>query len=208
MAEHLLGVLASGGGSNSRAIYNATRDGRLPNTRIAVVLSDNADAGVLELAKHREIPAYFLGSKITNEQRNQTIADAFRTRGVELGIGAGYLKLVGGAVLKAYPNEMLNIHPGPLPKFGGPGMHGEHVHQAVIDSGIKWSGPTVHIMNENYDEGQILAHVQVPVLEGDTAHALAERILPYEHNLYWRVIAQQLQRGVSLAEQGINPVRD
>lgn len=194
MTEHILGVLASGDGSNFRAIDDAIRDGRIPNARIGVLLSDREDSGALQIARERSIPALYLG-KIDNDRRNETIADVFQSCDVELGIGAGYLKLVGGAVLLAYPDEILNIHPAPLPTFGGPGMHGENAHRAVIEAGVKWSGPTVHIMDNAFDKGQILAHVQVPVYTGDTPEQLAKRLLPYEHNLFWRVIAQQLQRG-------------
>jgi folate-dependent phosphoribosylglycinamide formyltransferase PurN len=192
---HILGVLASGGGSNFMAIDDAIRDGCLPNARIGVVLSDKEDAGALDIARQREIPALFLGN-VNNDQRNETIADAFQSHDVVMGVGAGYLKLVGSAVLSVYPNSVLNIHPAPLYRFGGKGMHGLLAHQAVIESRIPWSGPTVHIMDEVYDQGQILAHVQVPVLRGDTPQQLADRVLPYEHGLFWKVIAQQLERGL------------
>ena len=199
MAERILGILASGGGSNFLAIHNAAKKNQLPFTRIGVVLSDNEDAGALQHARRLGIRAFYLG-KLNNDQRNDMIADIFNTIGVELGIGAGYLKKVGGAVLRSYPNEILNIHPAPLPRFGGPGMHGENVHKAFIESGVAWSGPTVHIMNEEYDDGQILGHVQVPVKANDTPKSLAARVLPAEHNLYWRVIAQQLRRGDHLEQ--------
>jgi phosphoribosylglycinamide formyltransferase 1 len=189
---HKLGVLASGAGSNFVAIDDAIRDGRLQNTQIAVVLSDREDAGALVVARERGIPAIFLGD-VDNDRRNTMIYQTFYDSGVELGVGAGYLQLVGQKILEYC--DVLNIHPAPLPKFGGKGMFGKQAHQAVIDSGASWSGPTVHLMNEVFDEGQILAHVQVPVLTGDTAGDLAARILPYEHDLYWRVIARQLARG-------------
>lgn len=190
----VLGVLASGGGSNFRAIDDAIRDGRLPDVKVGVLLSDNPQAGALEIAEERGIPAVYLGN-VDKEQRDDTIVSAFREHNVDMGIGAGYLKLVGSRVLESCSFDMLNIHPAPLYRFGGKGMHGTAIHQAVIDAGLKWSGPTVHIMDEIYDNGQILAHVQVPVLKSDTAPDLAKRILPYEHDLFWRVIARQFERG-------------
>lgn len=192
--ELILGVLASGRGSNFCAIDDAISDGRLNNTQIGVVLSDNPDAGALDIARERGIPAFYLGD-VDNEQRNEAIVEKFEGHGVNMGIGAGYMRQVGRNVLKACSFDVLNIHPAPLPRFGGKGMHGLLVHQAVLDSGVKWSGPTVHVMDEVYDHGQILAHTQVPVLKDDIASSLADRILPYEHALFWRVIARQHQRG-------------
>lgn len=194
LSQHILGVLASGSGTNFRAIDDAIRDGRLQNAKIGVLLSDKKDSGALKIAKSRGIPAIFLGA-VDNDQRNKRISELFQKYGVELGVAAGYLKLVNATVLNLYPQSILNIHPGPLYDFGGNGMFGISVHQAVIKANLAWSGPTVHIMDEVYDQGRILAHVQVPVLDGDTAETLASRILPYEHDLYWRVIAQQLKRG-------------
>lgn len=201
--EYVLGILASGGGSNFMAIDDAIRDGRLPkaicngqppDVRVGVVLSDNPDAGALDIARERGIPAIYLGD-VDNTQRNATIADAFQDAEVDMGIGAGYLKLVGRNVLEACEFDVLNMHPGPLYRFGGNGMHGLKVHRAVIEAGMKWSGPTVHVMDEIYDNGQILAHVQVPVRKGDTDKDLAKRVLPCEHDLFWRVIARQFKRG-------------
>ncbi len=191
---YVLGVLASGDGSNFIAIHDAICDNRLPNARIGVVVSDNPAAGALTAAKERGIPAIYLDRE-DNTSRNLLIVKIFQDLKVDMGIGAGYLKLVGSNVLKACALDVLNIHPGPLYRFGGKGMHGHAVHQAVIDAGLKWSGPTVHVMDEIYDNGQILAHNQAPVYKDDKAEDLAARILPYEHDLYWRVIAQQLQRG-------------
>ncbi len=189
----ILGVLASGSGSNFRAIDDAIQDGRLEHARIGVVLSDQFNAGALRIARERGIPADFLGNVRSNDKRNDRILRSFKAYGVELGLGAGYLQLVGKQVLEYC--DVLNIHPAPLPKFGGKGLFGRNAHQAVLDAGVRWSGPTVHLMNEVFDDGQILAHTQVPVLAGDTPEALAARILPYEHNLYWRVVAQVMQRG-------------
>jgi formyltetrahydrofolate-dependent phosphoribosylglycinamide formyltransferase len=192
--EHVLGILASGGGSNFVAIHDAIEDGRLPNTMIAVVISDKEDAGALDKARERVIPALWTGD-IKGAERDHFIADRFQRYGVEFGIGAGWLTMVGKELLDLYPVSFLNIHPAPLPRFGGKGMHGKLAHQAVLESGVKWSGPTVHLMNENYDEGQILGHTQVPVLGGDTVSTLAKRVLEAEHDLFWRIIAKQIERG-------------
>lgn len=192
--RHVLGVLVSGGGSNFRAIDEAIREDRIPNARIGALITDNPTAGAIKLAAERDIPAFIL-SNMSNQDRNAAIVDIFRDKGVVMGIGAGYLKLVGGEVINSCPLGVLNIHPAPLPRFGGKGMHGLNVHKAVIDSGVRWSGPTVHLMDEAFDRGQILAHRPVPVQRGDTPKKLAARILPVEHALYPQVIAQQLAIG-------------
>jgi phosphoribosylglycinamide formyltransferase-1 len=195
MAEqYTLGILASGRGSNFEAIERKISQGELPEARVGVVLSDKEDAGVLRTADEKDIPAYYLSAE-DNDQRNAVIVEIFEDFGVDMGVGAGYLKLVGANVLQACRLGVINIHPAPLPEFGGKGMVAPYVHQAVIDSGAEWSGPTVHLMDEEFDHGRILAHIQVPVLKGDTVEKLAARILPQEHDLYWRVIRQQLQRG-------------
>ena len=189
--ETIIGVLVSGSGSNFRAIDDAIRGGRLENASVGVVLSDNPNAGGLKIAEKRGIPNMYLGD-VTSVERNECIAEAFHDHKVDFGIAAGYLKFLGGSALRY---EIMNIHPGPLPSFGGKGMYGRNVHEAVIAAGVKWSGPTVHLVDEIYDHGQILAHRQVPVLENDTWQELASRVLVQEHDLYWRVIAQQIARG-------------
>lgn len=107
---------------------------------------------------------------------------------VELVVLAGYLKLVPAAVVAAYRGRIINIHPALLPDFGGPGMYGERVHRAVLASGARWSGATVHLVDEEFDRGAILAQVQVPVLADDTPATLAARVLDGEHRLLPRVV--------------------
>jgi formyltetrahydrofolate-dependent phosphoribosylglycinamide formyltransferase len=188
--DHVLGVLASGGGTNFVAIYEAIEDGRLPNTMIAMVISDKEKAGVRDRAQERSIP--FLWTQgVKGPERDHFIVDRFRAYGVTMVIAAGYLPIVGPEILEAYENHVLNIHPVPLPGFGGKGMHGKLAVQSVLDSGARWAGPTVHLMDEGIETGQILAHRPVPVLAGDTVETLAARGLEQEYDLYWRAIAQQ-----------------
>lgn len=184
-----LGILVSGRGSNMLAILKAIERGDLP-AKIVVVVSDRAGARALDLAQDNGIPSFSVADE-TPENRDQKILEIFKEHQVDIVIQAGYLKLITHPVLAAYSDRIINIHPGPLPRFGGKGMYGEHVHEAVLNAGIKYSGPTIHLVNAKYDRGKILAHVVVPVKPNDTPQSLAARVLPIEHDLYWRVIKEQ-----------------
>jgi phosphoribosylglycinamide formyltransferase-1 len=181
-----LGILVSGRGSNMQAIMNAIARGDLP-AKVVAVVSDKADAVALEIAAKNNIPNYSLAQE-TISTRDQKIQEIFKRHKVDVVVLAGYNKLIRKPLLRTYSDLIINIHPAPLPRFGGKGMHQLPVHEAVLKAGVKFSGPTVHLVNEQYDKGQILAHVKVPVKLGDTPEALAARVLPYEHDLYWRVI--------------------
>ncbi len=183
-----IGVLASGGGSNLQALIDAHERGDLP-APIVLVIANNSSAGALERARRHGIAALHLSAK-TEPDPDRAIARALREHEVDLVVLAGYMKLLGEPVLEAFPGRILNIHPGPLPEFGGQGMFGRRVHEAVLERAATESGPTVHLVNARYDEGPILAHRPVPVLDGDTPDALAARVLDAEHDLYWRVIRE------------------
>ena len=181
----ILGFLASHGGSNMQAIIDGCKTGQI-NAVPAVVISNNSDSGAIIRAKKEGIPYYHI-STITHpepEVHDRAIIQSFETHGVNLVILAGYMKKLGDAFIKHYHNRILNIHPALLPKFGGEGMYGLNVHRAVIAAGEKESGATVHIVNELYDRGRILAQRIVPVYTDDTPETLAARVLEQEHILY------------------------
>ena len=184
-----LGVLASGRGSNLQALLAAIDRGDLP-AEVAVVVSNNSRAGALELARARNIPAKHISTR-THEHVGAALLECLREHQVDVVVLAGYMRLVPPAVIEAFAGRIVNIHPAPLPRFGGPGMYGMHVHEAVLRSGADKSGPTVHLVSEHYDEGPILAHREVPVLPDDTPETLAARVLEAEHALYWRVLRDQ-----------------
>jgi phosphoribosylglycinamide formyltransferase-1 len=181
-----LGVLASGRGSNFEAILHAIDRGDL-DADVAVVISNNSGAGALGLARARGIDALHVSGH-THADPGAAILDALRERGVNLLVLAGYMKKLDPRVVAAFTGRAVNIHPGPLPRFGGRGMWGHHVHEAVLAAGVRQSGPTVHLVTAEYDEGAELAHRPVPVHDGDTPETLAARVLQAEHDLYWRVI--------------------
>lgn len=184
-----LGVLASGGGSNLQAIMDHCEAGKL-DAAVRVVISNHSDSRALARARARGIPAVHLSGKTspTPEALDRAVLHALRQHGVELVVLAGYMKKLGPETLAAYENKILNIHPALLPSFGGVGMYGFHVHEAVLSSGARVSGPTVHLVNGEYDRGPIVAQRAVPVLEDDTPETLAARVLVEEHALYSEAI--------------------
>jgi phosphoribosylglycinamide formyltransferase-1 len=180
-----LGFLASHGGSNLRAILDAIDAGWIPAAP-CVVICNNSEAPALARAAARGIPALHLSNKTHPDPAalDAAILEALQGNRVNLVVLAGYMKKLGPRVLSAYARRVLNIHPALLPKFGGQGMYGLRVHQAVLAAGERESGPTVHLVTSGYDEGPILAQAHVPVLPGDTAESLQARVLEQEHRLY------------------------
>ena len=176
-------VLASGSGTNLQALL----DHETPNGpyRIVVVISDREGAGALERAEAagRVARVIEVTGRPSDEVAAETLAllESLEVRAIFL---AGYLRLIPSAVVAAYRHRILNIHPALLPAFGGKGMFGECVHEAVLAAGAEVSGATVHFVDEEYDKGTIVGQWSVPVLPGDDVSALAARILSVEHRLY------------------------
>jgi phosphoribosylglycinamide formyltransferase 1 len=181
-----LGVLVSGRGSNLRALVDAYSRGELA-APVVVVISNNVQAAALLLARAKGIATAHISSK-THEDPGAAMLACLYQHEVDLLVLAGYLKRLDPRIVSAYHGRAINIHPAPLPRFGGPGMYGEHVHRAVLESGVPLSGPTVHRVTDEYDEGEILAHQPVPVLPGDDPATLGARVLAAEHELLWRVV--------------------
>lgn len=195
MATLHLGFLASHSGSNFQAIVDAIKRGELDAVP-CVVISNNSNAFVLQRAKNEGIPHYHISSKqYPNEvELDQKILEKLLEHNVDTVALVGYMKKVGPRILANFRNRVLNIHPGLLPKFGGKGMYGIHVHEAVIKAGEKVSGCTVHLVDEIYDHGRILGQIEVPVFPDDTPEKLAERVLAEEHRLYPMVL-QKIAKG-------------
>ncbi len=168
-----------------QAIIDGCRSGYI-DANPAVVISNNSASGALERARRAGIPCFHISSKqfSAEEALGIAIADTLENHGVDLVILAGYMKIVGPEILRRFRGRVLNIHPALLPKFGGKGMYGRFVHEAVLAAGEKESGPTVHLVDEIYDHGRILAQAIIPVLQGDTPDTLADRVLQQEHILY------------------------
>jgi len=175
-----LGVLASGRGSNLQSIMDACDSGFIPG-RVAVVISDNKDAYALERARRAGIPAVHvsIGDYNNKEEYEQNITSILNEYGVQLVCLAGYMRLVGKTLLNAFPGRIMNIHPALLPAF--PGLHAQ---EQAWRYGVKFSGCTVHFVDEGMDTGPIILQAVVPVYDNDTAETLADRILEQEHRIY------------------------
>jgi len=181
-----IAVFGSGAGSNFRAILTAIQQGDIPAARISLVLSNNSGAGILGIARANALPAIHLSRKQFPDERSfaDTILSTLRDHGVNFIALAGYMKQVPPVVVGAYRGRIVNIHPALLPRFGGAGMYGMRVHEAVLGAGETTSGATVHYVDEEYDHGPVVLQQTVPVLPGDTPELLAARVLAAEHELY------------------------
>jgi len=180
-----LAVFISGGGTNLQSLIDASRSGRL-SAEIVLVISSKSDAYGLERARNAGIDTFVFRMKdyATPEDAERDLLEMLEEYEVEYIALAGYLKLVPLAVVRKYNGRIANIHPALLPKFGGKGMYGHHVHEAILAAGEKESGATVHLVDEIYDNGRILIQEKVPVLPDDTPDALAARVLLVEHKIY------------------------
>ncbi len=199
MKKLRLGFLASHGGSNMQAIIDAWKEGRL-HVEPAVVISNNSGSGAMERARREGIPAVHLsGATHPNpSDLDSAITRALEEHDVNLVILAGYMKLLGPQTLARYRGRVLNIHPALLPKYGGQGLYGRRVHEAVLAAGERLTGATIHVVDERYDAGPIIAQSEVPVLEGDDADTLATRVLETEHRLYVETLERIVQGEIDL----------
>lgn len=191
-------VFASGRGSNLQAIIDRIEEGKL-NCEIVFVLSNNSGSGALEIAKRNNIPAFHLNEKFFHKNNfEESLIDLLDRYEPYLIVLAGYMKLVPVSVIKKYQNRIINIHPALLPKFGGKGMYGMNVHNAVFQKGEKVSGVTVHLVNENYDEGQIIYQEQVDISDCRSPEEIAEKVLKLEHKVYPEVIQKIIDGKINL----------
>ncbi|KAB1212762.1 Phosphoribosylglycinamide formyltransferase, chloroplastic [Morella rubra] len=203
-----LAVFVSGGGSNFRSIHEASLRGSI-HGHISVLVTNKRGCGGAQYARDKGIPVVlFPKSKDEPEGLSPTdLVTALRRYKVDFIILAGYLKLIPVELIRAYPRFIVNIHPSLLPAFGGKGYYGMKVHKAVIASGARYSGPTIHFVDEHYDTGRILAQSVVPVLANDTAEELAARVLREEHRLYVEVVAALCEGRIIWREDGVPLIR-
>ena len=185
-------VMVSGGGSNLQAIIDAQKSGALPGLQVVLVLSSKADAYALERARKDGIETAVVERKgfSTEEAFQATILEKLVQARADVVSLAGYMRKLSDEIVQRFRDRILNIHPALLPKFGGPGMYGRRVHEAVLAAGEKESGCTVHLVDEEYDHGRVLAQALVPILPDDTADTLAKRVLEQEHQLYPKILRE------------------
>ncbi|MGQ0650183.1 MAG: phosphoribosylglycinamide formyltransferase [Gemmatimonadaceae bacterium] len=194
-----IAVLASGGGSNLQSIfeYFDSLGSSAPGT-VAFVASDKASALALERARRRGVEAQSLDANV----RSTGLLETLQSRDISHVALAGYLKLVPADVTRAFHGRMVNVHPALLPAFGGRGLYGHRVHEAVIASGVRVTGATVHFVDEQYDHGAIIAQWPVPVFPGDTTATIAVRVLEVEHQLFPRALAGVVSGQIRLGADG------
>ncbi len=184
-----LGFLASKNGTSMRAIVEAARMGGLA-VEPRLVVSNNRKAPALEFAAERGVPTLVIPTQADPEAADAALCAALEGAGVELVILSGYLRRLGALTLGRYRNRILNIHPGLLPAFGGEGMYGRRVHEAVIAAGASESGATIHAVDEIYDHGPVIERRTVPVLAGDTAETLEARVAAMEPGFFVETLAR------------------
>eukprot|EP00899_Mesostigma_viride_P002538 jgi/Mesvir1/12285/Mv00491-RA.1 len=204
-----LAVFVSGGGSNFKSIHAAIVDGRISG-EVVVVVSDKVGCGGWEFARAAGIATVpFPAPKKRAEDDNaeyltaEQLIATLRDHQVDYVLLAGFLKLLPSQLCAAYPHAILNIHPALLPSFGGKGFYGINVHKAVIASGCRFSGCTIHFVDEKYDNGVIVAQRVVPVEANDTPQQLAARVLQQEHQVYPHVVAALCEGRISWREDGV-----
>ena len=182
-------VGSQGRGSNLMAIHAAIADGRLP-AEIVCVIGSRADAPAVARAKNAGLPTKIVSPKDrSDDEYAGVLLRVLRGADADTIALAGYLRRMPSPVIEAFPLRIVNIHPSLLPAFGGHGMYGERVHQAAIESGVKFSGCTVHFVDEGFDTGPIISQTVVPVNDDDTAGTLAAHILPLEHAAFPEALA-------------------
>lgn len=184
-----VGVLASHEGTTLQALIEACARDDL-NAEVALVISNNSDSGALRRARNVGIPTAHLSGNTHPEPRTLDLAvrDCLQEHRIDLVVLAGYMKKVGPATLGSFKGRIINTHPALLPRFGGQGMYGLHVHRAVLDAREEASGASVFIVDETYDAGLVVAQTQVPVMVDDTPESLAERVQAAERTLLVAVV--------------------
>lgn len=179
-----IGVLASHEGTTLQAVLDATARGEI-GVEVGLVVSNNADSGALRRARASGMPTAHLSGRTHPEPAalDSALAEALARSGAEVVLLAGYMKQLGPETLAAFRGRILNTHPALLPRFGGRGMHGLHVHRAVLAAGERVTGASVHVVEAEYDTGPVVARAEVPILPGDTPEVLAARVQDRERAL-------------------------
>ena len=188
MSKHIA-VLVSGGGTNLQALIDAQARGELINGEITAVISSNPGAYALERAAKAGIPGYVVARKEFPSSQAMTAAlvEQLRALDIDLVVLAGFMVILTGEMVRAFPNAILNVHPALIPSFCGAGYYGLHVHEAALAYGVKLTGATVHFVNEEPDGGPIVLQKAVVILEGDTPEVLQRRVMEQAE---WHILPQ------------------
>jgi phosphoribosylglycinamide formyltransferase 1 len=189
MSSIRLVLLASGSGSNAENIINYFSDSK--DVKVSLIISNRADAYVHQRAEHLGVPSVTMSKAELSDA--SALLRVLREYRIDFIVLAGFLLKVPNGLMEAFPNRIVNIHPALLPKFGGKGMYGERVHQAVVEAGEKQSGITIHFVNENYDDGTIIYQATCPVLPADTPADVASKVHALEYQ-YYPVVLDRILR--------------
>ncbi len=195
-SPYTLALFASGTGSNVRKIieyFGSQKHSDSPGVDIALIVCNNPAAGVVNIARELGIPLLMLDKK--RFMQGDAYADELSPKNIDLIVLAGFLWKIPDSLIRAFPGRIINIHPALLPRFGGKGMYGLHVHRAVIESGEKKSGISIHEVDEHYDHGPLLFQAECDIKAGETPESLSEKIHQLEHRHYAPIIAQVLESG-------------
>lgn len=194
-------MFASGNGTNFRSILEHKRE-RMLESDVELLITNNSTCGAAEIARAEGIEVVHISRKVFPDLSSKDYSDLFISalskKEIDLIVLAGYMKKLPEEVVKKFSNRIINIHPALLPKFGGKGMYGINVHKAVIESGDEETGVTVHYVNENYDEGEIIYQEKIPVNDDDTPESLMEKMKEVEHRVYPEVISKLEKESKSL----------
>jgi phosphoribosylglycinamide formyltransferase-1 len=189
---HNLAIFASGAGTNARKIIEYFRGD--PSINVQLVVSNKPDAGVLQIASNENIPSMLLDKETFF--RGNAYTDEFRKQSIDFIVLAGFLWKIPAQLIRAYPNGIVNIHPALLPAFGGKGMYGNYVHEAVIAAGEKESGITIHFVDDLYDHGPVIFQARFAIEEKDTPNTIAQKVHQLEYEHYAPVIEKLLRSRV------------
>lgn len=192
-----IAVLVSGGGTNLQALIDAEKRGEIVNGKITCVISSKPGVYALERAEKNGIPAVVIARSDYKDIASYTAAvtKELQDRKADLVVYAGFMTILDSQIVKAFPGKMMNVHPALIPSFCGKGFYGLHVHEAVLESGVKLTGATVHFVTEECDGGPIIMQKAVPVLKGDTPEVLQKRVM---QECEWKILPES----VSLFCQG------
>lgn len=184
-----LAIFASGGGSNARCIIEFFEKNK--DAEVALVMSNKPDAGVLDIARAHGIPTQIISRSSFYD--TEDVLAVLKEKSVDFVVLAGFLWLVPSYLVRAFPNKIVNIHPALLPKFGGKGMYGMHVHEAVKAAGERETGISIHFVNERYDEGDLIFQAKCAVSEADSPADIARKVLKLEHEHFPQIIQKLLK---------------
>jgi phosphoribosylglycinamide formyltransferase-1 len=191
-----LAILVSGSGSNMQSIIDSTKHGILEGfAQVVLVISSNSNAYAIERAKRENIRTLCVERKNFKDEKsfNDAMLKNLQNEGADIICLAGYTRMIGYGIIKAYPDRILNMHPALLPKFGGKGMYGYHVHEAVVKAKEQESGATVHFVEKEYDTGEIIMQQAIVILDKDTPQDVAQKVLAVEHQIYPKAIKKVIK---------------